>query len=488
MRGERRVVGAGLVLSVVAGGACGQLILNEVSENPVGPAGQNDSVLEYIEIYGPPGFDLTGYAVGLFKGGQDPDGDDVPGELGLPISTDSIPEIDEAFSLDGLTVGSNGMLVLYNGTDGPGGTALIPLVLPAATNGDSFIDKHIPAPDGPGNLNNDGSSTYLLVRARPDYSIDAMGNSVYGANYTMAKDTNPDVDFDGKLDFGDELPVPPLPFASVPVDPLQIVDEIAWSNAGGKEYVRTSQNEISDTPGFNPDCVSRVNYFIENPMLGLRMNSEGETVPSRIADESWVYGELTALFDYDSALAGGPTDPNGDGFQDIDLTGFVLTPGDFNDQPGLGITQFRFTPGDVTFDGVVNLDDFGFALDNLGAGLDDMGTVDEREGVFLYETSSFNSLLTVIRMDLTDGTTGEWNSGVTVTQSDIDALRALLPNDPDLDGDGRFDVDDAYLATQSPVDLDADGDADLDDAQHLISFLRRNEEADVTANRRRGLQ
>ena len=156
------------------------------------------------------------------------------------------------------------------------------------------------------------------------------------------------------------------------IDPLQIIDEFAWSNAGGKEYVRSSEQEISNTDGFNPDAASRLEYFGQNPMLGQRINSAGETVPTRTADESFIYGDMTGAstdFTYDALRYGAPTDQAGDGFADISISiggdSFKLTPGTFNDHGATGINQFRFVFGDLNFDGIVDADDLSLFDDVL---------------------------------------------------------------------------------------------------------------------------
>ena len=60
------------------------------------------------------------------------------------------------------------------------------------------------------------------------------------------------------------------------MEPVQIIDEIAWSNGGGREYnIRGRQllsNQISETPNFNPDAVSRVRYDSANPLIGWTVN------------------------------------------------------------------------------------------------------------------------------------------------------------------------------------------------------------------------
>ena len=125
-------------MSLCATGLQAQVVINEVYENPPGDAQGNDDVLEFIELYGEPGLDLTGYAIGLFKGGSD-------GDLGEPNDIpDVYAELDEVFTLDGLTIGANGFLVLYNGTDTQ---SLIPLFAPEEATGVSFFDAHLENPN-----------------------------------------------------------------------------------------------------------------------------------------------------------------------------------------------------------------------------------------------------------------------------------------------------------------------------------------------------
>ncbi|MEL7473145.1 MAG: hypothetical protein AAGK04_07495, partial [Planctomycetota bacterium] len=237
------------------GAAHAQVVISEVYPNPGGPAGTADVIYEYIELYGEPGMDLTGYAIGQLIGGTDPEGDDVP---------NNAVEIDEAFTLDGLSLGANGFLVLFNDDSG---FSEIEFLLPADANGSGFNDQFIPSPgEDAGNLENDGSASWLLVRRRPNHDI-VNGVSDYQPGYAFFKDINQDTDFDGKLDFGIEGG------SASQLDPLQIIDDLAWSNGGGKEYVRDSEQEISETVGFNPDFASRVAYYNENPMLGQRLNS-----------------------------------------------------------------------------------------------------------------------------------------------------------------------------------------------------------------------
>ncbi len=478
------IAAAGLALA--SSGALGQVVINEVWENPSGAAELNDEVLEYIELYGKPGMDLTGYAVALFKGGQDGGGlfgpaNDIP---------DSYAEIDEAFSLDGLSIGSNGFLVLYINTDSQ---SYIPKVIPDETTGESWFDAHIPSTDTPGKLENDGSSTYILMRKRPFHSI-VDGASVYEPGYSVRKDVNPDVDYDGKIDFGiepsvnNEIGFPPAPAASA-CAPVQIIDAIAWSNGGGKEYVNDSEYEISDTPGFNPDMVSRVAYYGSNPMLGSRINADMQTVPTRTADEEFIYGENIApafLFAYDPAQYGAPTDPAGDGFADISIgtdtnDAFKLTPGFFNDAPNLGITQFRFVEGDLNFDGVADAQDLAlFDSTLLGADFDatedyidndtnmpiaDPSNPGQNFQTYVFQDRLANAYLAAACLSDLDGTD-------VPGADDRAALVAIVGGEPcaaDLNGDTGFDFFDISFLLQNQVDFNGDTGFDFFD---ISAFLQ----------------
>jgi hypothetical protein len=480
------IAAAGLALAATA--SYGQVVINEVWENPAGAAELNDEVLEYIELYGKPGMDLTGYAIGLFKGGLDGGGlfgpeNDVP---------DTFPELDECIELDGLVIGANGFLVVHTNTDSQ---SAIPDFVPAQTTVDSWWDHHIPIPgssEGAGKLENDGSSTYILMRKRRFHSI-VNGVSVYEPGYAVHKDRNHDVDFDGKLDFGIEAPINNdlgvSPGPSAPVFPIQIIDSIAWSNGGGKEYVNISEYEISDTPGFNPDMVSRVAYYGSNPMRGSRINSSMETVPTRIADEEFIYGENlvpSILFAYDPTQYGAPTDPSGDGFTDISIgtnssNAFKLTPGDFNDSAVLGITQFRFVEGDLDFDGDADADDLALFDSTLfGADFDatedyidndtnmpiaDPNNPGQNFQTYVFQDRLANAYLAAACLSELDGTD-------VPGADDRAALVALVGGEPcpaDLNGDTQFDFFDISFLLQNQVDFNGDTGFDFFD---ISAFLQ----------------
>ncbi|MBO6738354.1 MAG: hypothetical protein JJ916_00685 [Phycisphaerales bacterium] len=559
MKSYYRIMGAILVAVFSAQQASAQLVINEVFENP--PNG-GDSTWEYIEIYGPPGYNLSGYAVALVKGGKD-----IEEPYGVPDGGHAQhgPEIDEAFALDGWTIGPDGLFVLYNVGDF-GFTALAPYLienpdylffLPESPdnkrflNGASMATLHIPSVDVRGNLSNEDSSTYLLIRKRPDHTLDSAGVSVYGPQYAWKKDANPDVDFNSRLDFGDEDKLGVAIYVgdglmgtqrgALLMEPVQIVDEIAWSNNSGKEYAIPGRGddtgEISETPRFNPDALSRLRYLTRNPRLGSRVSNSGNLGFTSLADENWMYGEtlnvqpgtpdylmFKSLLDAGKDLLEGtiddelnylaPTNPGGafysyDGvgddnpleapflgyspaldpggsllFEPYDMTGFQITPGSFNDAPSgshagstaLG-TQFRFLPGDLNFDGLVGFDDVAIAESLLGADLDDQAPAvndrntddpdDDLEYMgWAHQADGFNALLMLVRMDLSDGTTGEWDSGTHATAEDVNAVRALVPQCSPADlalpyGTlNFFDVSaflSAFNAMDTPADFNSDG-------------------------------
>lgn len=447
----------------------GQVVINEIFENPPG----DDDPWEYIELYGKPGMDLTGYAIGLLKGGRDFDAN------GMIDVGDVVPEIDEAYALDGLTLGSNGFLVLYNDTSGFSNLIDLNLIDPAASIA-SFTSLHIPTSDTPGGLDDDGSTTYVLVRKRPDHSIDTNGDSVYGPAYAFRKDVRHDVNFDDQADFGTEVNSILTAELAQTVEPFQMVDDIAWSSDAGKEYTRSAEHELSDTPGFNADAISRYRFYLANPQRGYR--TVGNTLapftikPTTIIDESLFYGEIANVFpgatflEYatgndvltghplsksptDSAAArfDGTCDPEPDDFAnpactsnaagvyeftDLPVLDFKLTPGSFNDHPtDTNIRQFRFVRGDFNSDGLINQIDRRLIEDRLGQTLDDTGpdTYDPTPAApgsgdeisysrYLRQGVDFQLVLMARDMDTNDGPGGA--NADAVTQDDIDAFLA----------------------------------------------------------------
>ncbi len=433
MRGS--VIPTLLSLALLGGAAHGQVVINEVFENPPGSV---DEYWEYIELHGFPGASLDGYLIALLKGGADLNGDGIP---------DRPAEIDECFALDGFAIGTNGLFVLYN--DILGFSFIPDLVAPGTTLG-TFTQAHVPTVDTPGKLGNDDSSTYVLVRRRP-------ADEPYGTSWR--KDVDPDANWDSRVDFG-----PPYQAWGKILEPYQMVDDIAWSHNAGKEYVRNSDDEISETPGYNPDAIVRLAYRGFNP-----------GPKPRRADEEWVHGDILSVPDmlFDETRVNGPTG--------ADLTGFGLTPGHFNEKAG--VAQSRFVAGDINFDGAANRLDHCLAVSLLDATLDDEaqfvhdnGTKDDPSDDFEYtgwkwQGREFNGVHALMHMDVNDG--ADSTNADRVTQADVAAVLALICI-ADWNADGTVNTLDfigflnAYAASDPCADADGNGAVNSID---VLTFL-----------------
>lgn len=482
---------AALAIAAGSGAAFGQVVINEVLQNPFGTSAIED-VWEFIEIYGKPGMKLDGYAIACVTGGAD-DGDGIPGPLpGGFDPGDEYPEIDEAFYLDGLTIGANGLLVLHNTNSNS--FSNIPGMCAAQTTRAPWKQRSIPSVDSGGRLKNDGSTTFVLVRRRPGHSL-VNGASVYDSTYAWSKDYNPDADFNSRLDFGDETALPGLPVyqsGALILEPYQMVDDVAWSNSGGKEYVRNREQEINDTPGFQPDSAARLAFYGKNPHRGWRINAASELEYTSMADEEFLYGETgdgVPLLEYNVAHGvKGPTDqnpatrynelgqPDSQGtyfLDDINVNGFNITPGNFNDvdstgSGGANIAQFRFVEGDSNFDGKWDFRDYNLIQSRAGATLDDTATFindrntsDPGDDVsyvgWKWQGREFQGLLVMMDMDPADGPGGA--NASFVTASDI---AAAFRCPADYNGDGFPDaIDyDGFITDWLALNLAADYNED----------------------------
>ncbi|MBY0113385.1 MAG: hypothetical protein K2Y21_11225 [Phycisphaerales bacterium] len=539
---KKNVLVCSMALSLFAAAGSAQVVLNEIWANPAGGGSSGDDRWEFIELYGTPGMKLDGFMIATVFGGAD-DGNDIPGPLPAGWDQgDELPEIDEAWTLDGLTIGSNGFLVLYNNN---GNNSLLAPLLPAATNRATFASKHIPTSDVAGRIKNDGSATFVLLRKRPFHTLVSNGSGgfvsqydgnagyVAGTRYGWRKDVNPDVNYDGKIDLngvgttGGNPNVPEIPvnsednsYAVIPtppamtLEPYQMIDDVAWSNGGGKEYVRSQDQEISGTSGFNPDAVSRVAYYGTNPNLGDRLNSSNVVVATNSADEEFIYGDIlvNSARAYDTLNSAGPTIPGqvaGSRFNRRSGGGFLVTPGAFNDGTTTGagagaISQFRFVKGDFNFDGVVNCADRELLVARQGATLDDtIVFVNDRgtpqiiddiviPGWWKWQGRAFNGVAAMLNLNTTDGSGG--TNSASVTAADLAAFDALFPSicpascPADLTGDTFVDDSDFVLFASAynildctdpsmpagcPADLN--NDQFVDDADFVIFAAAYNE-------------
>jgi hypothetical protein len=547
---QKNVFACSLALSLFAAAGSAQVVLNEVWANPAGGGSSGDDRWEYIEIYGTPGMKLDGYMIATVFGGADGADDNTPNNIPGPLPLlpapwdqgDELPEIDEAWTLDGLTIGSNGFLVIYNNN---GNNSNIAALLPAATNRSTYGAKHIPTSDVAGRIKNDGSASFVLLRKRPFHSLVSNGSGGFvsqydgnagyfaGTRYSWRKDINPDVNFDGKIDLNGvgttggnpnvaETPVnsEDTTYAVVPtpppssLEPYQMVDDFAFSNGGGKEYVRSSEQELSETSGFNPDAITRVAYYGTNPNLGDRLNSMSVVVPTRSADEEFFYGDIptNSTRTYDATLSSGPTIPGqtpGSRFSRRSAGGLQMTPGNFNDGTTTGagagaVTQFRFVQGDFNFDGLVDCSDRELLVARQGATLDDTEIfVDDRgtpaiiddlviPGWWKWQGREFNGLLAMLDMNSTDG--GGGTNSASVTAADLASFDGLFPSvcpascPADLNGDTFVDDADFVLFATAynildctdptmPADCPADlnGDDFVDDSDFVVFASAYNE-------------
>jgi len=309
-------------------------------------------------------------------------------------------EIDEAFCLDGHSLGSNGLFVLFNNTKG---ISLLP-AFEAGTSSASFSSTHVPTSDTPGNLANDDSSTYVLLRGRP-----STGSGGFPTDWR--KEAEHDLDADSHIDFPHQL-------GAYNLEPYQMVDDIAWSNNMGAEYTREGIDQLDETPGFNPDAISRLRYYADaGPGPGVR------------AEEEWLFGETlnVTTYDYDTVEIGIPAG--------LSPAGARLTPGFLNDFGS--VEQFRFLTGDIDLDADVDNDDDALAQSLLGATrddridcVDDMGapviepSTGEPYQCYEFQGRAFNGLESLRCMVTDDGPGGA--NAEAVTQQDIDALDGLI--------------------------------------------------------------
>lgn len=294
------------------------IVINEVFMNP---PGSFDSTREFIELYGTPGMKLDGYAIAV-----------VNGALTRFYPLGSIPpepvaqEIDEFFSLDGLQLGRNGLLVI-----GVGVAANYPTLLPD-TNFQRWNTLWNGLLDSPGQLQNDGANTFFLIRNRPGATQADPANPLglrWGKDITHdAELLTPVVDpqdgltydqfGDGSLDRG--LPnnyggnTLDMRGASTPTDAtddLEIVDEVSYEQDRGWEYdvdgrlvdvgsasdglPQRRVHALDDPQGFNPDAISRVDYRCKGagwtPVAGASGQSPGGNNWQDTATEQWIRGE-----------------------------------------------------------------------------------------------------------------------------------------------------------------------------------------------------
>jgi hypothetical protein len=332
-----------LVLSVSAEAT---VFLNEVFINPEGGF---DDTREFIELMGTPGMKLDGYAIGLANGTERkywPEGTPLPADQ----------EVDEFFSLDGLSLGANGLLVIAVSVQNNYSTVL------ADTNFQRWNNIWNGGLDSPGKLQNDGSNTVVLIRNRPG-ETEADPDNPLGLRW--GKDISHDAEFahhvedpqnpgeffdqwgngnfdkgeyygvcvggaNNGLDCADDGECPDgncingytldLKGASTPediTDDLEVVDEFSYEAERGWEYDLDGRHVDIDSPvdglpyrhvhalddpqGFNPDCLTRVDYRTTGEGWKPALGATGEMLNGNnwqdTATEQWIRGEsITGSF------------------------------------------------------------------------------------------------------------------------------------------------------------------------------------------------
>ncbi len=310
----------------------GVVFINEVLINP---PGSFDSTQEFVEIMGTPGMKLDGYAILNLNGALTkyyPLGS-IP-----PIPFAVAQEVDEFFSLDGLQLGPNGILVL--------GVAF-PFNYETLLPDSNFVNwfdiwNGTNGANPPGQLSNDGSTTILLIRRRPGQTQAdpantgglRWGKDILPDGEVITPVTNPDSGLpadqlgNGNIDRGDPDNIGgstlDLKGASTSgdndADDLEVVDEVSFGSDQGWEYdlddrhvdvgsTSTKLKErrihnLGDPQGFNPDCVTRIDYRVKGP--GWPAYSGTGQLPGGnnwqdTATEQWIRGDTVV----------GGTGPNG---------------------------------------------------------------------------------------------------------------------------------------------------------------------------------
>lgn len=313
----KRFAAATLATVLFASTAQAVVFINKIHINPP----TSDSTYELVEFMGTPGKSLDGYGLAVIYGGI---------QKNYPIGSEAEPpsEIDEFFSLDGLSLGDNGILVLVRGSEAFHGSIL---------SDSNFVSNWASIWNGSAEtvsgLENDGSLTIMLVRNRPGATEADPGNP---AGLLWVKDGKNDADLDspyedppssgmffdrwgdGSIDQGGMDPVGntlnDFRGSSTPgdlSDDLEVVDEVSYEDEAGWEYDLDDRNvdsnsvsvglpprrvhALDDPQGFNPDCLMRVDYRTKGPGWAPAGGGAGQMSNGNnwqdTATEQWVRGD-----------------------------------------------------------------------------------------------------------------------------------------------------------------------------------------------------
>jgi len=306
-----------LCILIVSAPARATVFINEVFINPPGP-GMDDS-REFIELLGTPGKKLDGYAIAVINGTEEkfyPLGSIPP----VPVPA---PEIDEFFSLDGLELGANGILVLL--IRERTSAFYYPELLPDC-NWIKWTELWNGSLDVPGKLGNNGSFTIMLVRNRPGQTEADPCNPdglLWGKEIAHDAELIRPVDGmdqfgDGNLDGGQPNKLGGNTFDMVGAstvgnitDDLEVVDEVSFEDGRGWEYDVDGRHvdagssfgglphrhvhALDDPANFNPDALSRVDYRTKGLGWAPAGGGTGEMANGNnwqdTATKQWIRGE-----------------------------------------------------------------------------------------------------------------------------------------------------------------------------------------------------
>jgi hypothetical protein len=374
------------------------VFINEAFFNPPSPSLDTDH--EFIELFGTPGMKLDGYAIAVLNGTQN--------ELyplgSIPPDPNPSPEIDEFFSLDGLALGRNGILLL--GVNTPSITRYTALL--SDSNFVRWTTLWNGGLDTPGTLNNDGSTTILLVHNRPGRTQadpcnpdglrwgkailhDAqLKTPVWDTKTGQWKDQwgNGDLDEGGPNGLGGyTLDMCGTSTPADADDDLEIVDEVSFEDGQGWEYDTDDRHvdanstfgglphrhvhALDDPVNFNPDALSRVDYRTKGvgwePMGNYGEMPNGNNWQDT-ATEQWIRGESirsgttffyvndpnsdpNAVQPYDTHVPLWLDDGNSPDYNFTSANTYEIAAGRINS------LAVPFIPGDCDRDGVCNAND-----------------------------------------------------------------------------------------------------------------------------------
>lgn len=391
-----RMVLLTMLVVFAVGSSSASVWINEIFINP--PGGFDDTK-EFIELAGTPGKKLDGYMIVNANGTADkfyPLGS-------IPPFPSPAPEFDEAWSLDGLELGANGLLVIAVAPE-----FFYPTVV-ADTNFQRWDVLWNGFLDTPGKLENDGSATFMLVRNRPGATEATNPVGPPAPNLRWGKDVRIDAELitpvvdpqdgmqkdqygDGTLDKGEPNNYGgntlDIKGASTPgdiTDDLEIVDEVSWENGRGWEYDEDGRDvdlggstinglperrvhALDDPQDMNPDALTRVDYRTNGdgwlPAPGAAGALPNGNNWQDTATEQWIRGEAVGAepFYYDVAV--NPASIQGF-FTDVPLwlsdgmgVEFSFTPNSYAIEAGR-VNQFAtpYIPGDTDRDGDADMDD-----------------------------------------------------------------------------------------------------------------------------------